>query len=341
MAQNTIASGRAWIYSHNVGRGAAAGTGFRLPVGVATAKNDVLFVANRGLAASAGGTVGVRISKVTLDHQFLGEFGRNGDGPGEFTWLTAVALDRDENVYTTDEWLDRVTVFDNDGNTIKTWGESGDGKGQLRGPSGLVFDADENLLIVNGGNSRVQKFTKDGRYISGFGKKGSGEGELDMPWGINLDQDGNIFVADWLNNRVQKFSSDGTFLLTFGHGGAGPGSLDHPAGVAIDGDGDVYVADSEHERVVIYDSTAKLLAYLTGDAVDVSAWAQMSIDANPDVAKARRRVDDLEQQQRYFRIPTSVNFDRENNRLIVCDTQRSRLQIYEKDNSFQDPQLNL
>ena len=341
MAQNTVASGRAWIYSHNVGRGAAAGNGFRYPVGVATAKNDVLFVASRGLAASNTGAVGVRLSKVTLDHQFLGEFGRNGDGPGEFTWLTAVALDRDENVYTTDEWLDRVTVFDNDGNVIKTWGESGQGEGQLRGPSGLVFDSDDNLFIVNSINSRVQKFTKDGKYISGFGKKGSGEGEMDMPWGITIGNDGNVFVADWLNDRVQKFSPDGTHLLTFGHGGAGPGSLDHPAGVAVDGDGDVYVADSEHERVVIYDSEAKLITYLKGDAVDLSPWGQLSIDANPDMAKARKRVHDLEQQQRSFRIPTALVFDREANRLIVCDTQRSRLQIYEKDNSFQDPQINL
>ena len=54
-----------------------------------------------------------------------------------------------------------------------------------------------------------------------------------------------------------------------------------------------------------------------------------------------QKPENLEQQQRSFGIPMSVNFDRENNRLIVCDTQRGRLQIYEKDNSFQDSQLNL
>ena len=57
--------------------------------------------------------------------------------------------------------------------------------------------------------------------------------------------------------------------------------------------------------------------------------------------KARRRVQNLEEQQRRFRMPTGCAFDRDNNRLIICDTQRGRLQIYEKDNSYLDPQVNL
>lgn len=338
MAQNTVAAGRAWIYSHNVGRQAAAGMGFSYPVGVAPAKDNVLFVANRASDTNPGG---LRISKVTVDHQFINEFGRPGNEPGQFEWLTDVAVDKDENVYTSDEWLNRITVFDSEGNLVRTWGEAGPGEGQLHGPAGLAFDDDDNLYAVNSFNSRVQKFTKDGNYISGFGSKGSGEADLEMPWAITVGQDGNIFVVDWGNHRVQKYTPDGTHLQTFGHGGNGPGSLQHPAGVAVDGDGDVYVVDSMHERVVIYDSDAKPMAYLTGDAVDMSPWGQLSIDANPDMQKARRRVHDLEQQQRAFRVPTGVAFDREHNRLVVCDTQRGRLQVYEKETDYLDPQANL
>lgn len=338
MAQNTVAAGRAWIYSHNIGRNAQAGMGFSYPVGVAPAKNGVLFVASR---ANEGNPGGMRVSKVTVDHQFITEFGRPGEESGQFTWLAAVALDRDENVYTADEWLNRITVFDNGGNLLQTWGEPGEGEGQLSGACGLAFDAADNLYVVNSHNSRIQKFTKDGRYLSGFGRKGKGEGELDMPWGIAVAGSEDVFVVDWNNHRVQKFSSGGTWLLTFGHGGTGPGSLNHPTGVAVDGEGDVYVVDSFNERVVIFDPKARPLAYLTGDAVDLSPWGQLSIDANPDMAKARRRVQDLEQQQRAFRVPTGVAFDRATNRLIVCDTQRGRLQIYEKDNHYLDPQANL
>ena len=68
MAQITVASGRCWQYSHYIGRQGGAGTGFGQPVAVVTDKDGVLFVANRGGAG--------RISKVTVDEDFLKEFGR-------------------------------------------------------------------------------------------------------------------------------------------------------------------------------------------------------------------------------------------------------------------------
>ena len=156
-----------------------------------------------------------------------------------------------------------------------------------------------------------------------------------------VHDNGDIYVADWNNHRVQKFSTDGAHLLTFGHPGSGPGSLRHPSDVAVDGDGDVYVVDWMNERVVIYDSEAKPLTYLHGDATDVSPWAQMSLEANPDVVKRRRQVDNLADQQKVFRMPVGCAFDQRTNRLIVCDTQRGRLQIYQKESDYADPQYNL
>ena len=337
MAIETVAAGRAWIYSHNIGRNANAGTGFSTPIGIAPATDGVLFVANRG----SDNFPNQRISKVTVDEEFLTEFGRQGEEPGQFAFLTAVALDQDENVYTCDEWLHRVTVFDKDGTLLSTWGEAGEGEGQLNGPSGLAFEQDQNLLIVNSLDSRIQKFSRDGQYISGFGKKGSGEAELDMPWGIAIDSNGDIYVADWNNHRVQKFSPDGTHLLSFGGGGSGPGTLRHPSDVAVDSDGDVYVVDWMNERVAIYNSQAKPLAYLRGDAAEMSQWGQQSLDANPDMQRRRRQVYDLEGEQKLFRMPVACAFDTEVNRLIVCDSQRGRLQIYNKELNYIDPQANL
>jgi len=352
MAEITVAPGRCWQYSHYIGRSATAGAGFRQPVGVAAGRDGMLYVANRSV---------VRITKTTVDQEFITEFGRNGQEEGQFVWITAVALDKDENVYTSDEWLNRITVFDKDGNLLRTWGEQGEADGQLNGPSGLAFDADDNVWIVNSLNNRIQKFSKDGAYISGFGRSGSGEGELDMPWGITIDNQGDIYVADWNNHRIQKFNPDGTYLLTFGSGksmgvshdggtpyvhateahiAVNPRDLNHPTGVAVDGDGDVYVADWMNERVVIFDAKADPVATLRGDASGLSKWAEQSIKANPDMGKAMRRLKNPEIQN-YFRMPVACTFDRENDRLIVCDTHRGRLQIYQKDKDYMDPQFNL
>ena len=354
MAQITIAPGRCWQYSHYVGRQGGAGTGFGQPIGVAVGKGDVMYVANRGGKG--------RISKCTVGEEFIREFGRAEDnGEDKFEWLTAIAVDQDENVYASDEWLHRVTVFNTDGEVINTWGEQGDGEGQLNGPSGVAVDADDNVWVVNSLNSRIQKFTKDGEFLGGFGTKGSGEGELELPWGITIDQEGDIYIADWRNHRVQKFNANGDLLMTFGSGKktgvapdggtpyshtfqsrseVNPKDLNHPTGIAVDGDGDVYVVDWMNERVVIFDSIGEPVATLRGDASGLSKWAQLSINANPDMEKARRRVKNPEIQN-YFRMPVACAFDRENDRLLVADTLRSRVQVYYKDREYMDPQFNL
>ena len=358
MAQITVAPGRCWQYSHYVGRAGNAGMGFSTPVGVAVGKDDMLYVANRSFP---------RITKTTLDHEFISEFGRGlpeqvgAPFPSSKMWLTAIALDNDENVYITDEWHNAVIVYDNDGELLKSWGEQGEEEGKLNGPSGMAFDAEDNIWIVNSISSRIQKFTKDGHYISGFGAKGSGEGELDMPWGITIDNEGDIFVADWNNHRVQKFSPEGAHLLTFGSGkrtgispsggtpyshtyqshvAVNPKDLNHPTGVAVDGDGDVYVVDWMNERVVIFDPKAGPVATLRGEARGLSKWAEMSIAANPDMEKARLRVKTPEIQN-YFRMPVDCTFDQAGNRLLVCDTMRGRIQVYHKDSDYMDPQFNL
>ena len=347
MSLVTVGSGRCWQYSHNVGMRQTTGKGFSQPVGVAVGSDGSVFVASRG---------NPRITKATLDHEYIIEF-----GIGRFTYLTAVAVDADDNVYTTDEWLHEVSVFDSHGNFLKSWGEPGSGEGQLHGPSGLAFDADGNVLIVNSLNSRVQKFSKDGQYISGFGKKGNGPDEMDLPWGIAIDNKGDVYLADWNNHRVQKFGPDGEHLLTFGSGkktgvaldgstpyahatvgdiGVNPNDLNHPTGVAVDGDGDVYVVDWMNERVVVFSSDTRPVARFRGDAHDLSQWAQMTLDANPDMAMARRRVKNPEIQN-YFRLPVSCIFDQATDRLIVCDTQMCRLQVYVKDRHYTAPQYNL
>ena len=110
MAIETVVGNRAWIYSHNIGRNAAAGTGFSMPIGVAPAKDGVLFVASRGSDTNPN----QRISKVTVDQEFIHEFGLVCEEQGSHVFLTGVALDRAQIVYTTDEWLNRVSVFSND-----------------------------------------------------------------------------------------------------------------------------------------------------------------------------------------------------------------------------------
>ena len=108
----------------------------------------------------------------------------------------------------------------------------------------------------------------------------------------------------------------------------------------MDPDGDIYVTDWANHRLCIFDKEGKPLTHLVGDAQVMSKWGQQSIDANPDMMKARRRVKSLEPQWR-FCFPTAVDFDADSDSVIVADSQRNRLQIFKKVRNYSDFQANL
>ena len=184
---------------------------------------------------------------------------------------------------------------------------------------------------------------------------------------VRVDKDDNIWVADWNNHRVQKLSSQGKFLTSIGSFGKsekpegsfavtifGPyisgesekaghprtDQFNHPTDVAIDSDGDIYVCDWGNHRVCVFDPEGGPITTLIGDAHVLSKWGQQSIDANPDMMKARRRVKSLEPQWRLC-FPTQVEFDPDSDSVSVADSQRNRLQIYKKVRNYSDFQANL
>ena len=122
--------------------------------------------------------------------------------------------------------------------------------------------------------------------------------------------------------------------------GEGQRALNHPTNVATDPEGDVYVCDWANHKLRIYNSEGDLLTSLVGDAQVMSKWGQQALDANPDMAKARRRVKSLEPQYR-FCFPTAVEFDPATDSVIVADSQRNRVQIYKKVRDYSDFQANL
>ena len=118
-----------------------------------------------------------------------------------------------------------------------------------------------------------------------------------------------------------------------------------PTDVAVDPDGDVYICDWsknawDRGRIQIFDADGEFLTSLVGDAQQLSAWAQQAVDANADYIKRRREVHSTEQEWTFAQ-PIAVEFDTANNRLLVTDTQPSRIQIYSKQFGYIVPQLNL
>jgi len=329
----TTVSGRTWHFSHPIGSLALKGRGFYFPTFVASARDGVIYVLNTGDPLYPNTS---RVVKVTMDEEFIGDF-----GVGDFVWPGGMALDQDGNVYCSEDYDHFIVGYSPDGERIEKWGEVGSKEGQFRGPAGLAFDSEDNLWVVDSLNDRVQKFTKEGQFLQSWGSAGSDDGQLNRPWGIAIDRNDDVYVADWGNDRVQKFSPDGTFLVSFGSVTPDGGQLNHPSDVAIDSEGDVYVTDWGNNRVQIYYPDGDIITGLYGDARQFSKWGQDHMDANPDYVQAIQRVDPTEMVRLgLFSRPRGLTIDQED-RIIIVDGIRSRLQVYAKDKNYLAPQFNL
>ena len=354
MLTETVA-GRTYDYSHNVGRGSQSGMGFNWPNSMTFTPDGTVYISNRGSESISNvgwnrTGVGQRISKVTIgpewgDEELLGEFSRYGDGDGQLIWPAGIASNDKGEVFVTDEWLNRVSVFDKDDNLVRSFSTVQDGDGDTNGAAGIAIAADGTIYVSDSRSHRVRLFKSDGTFIKSFGSKGVSDGQFDGPWGLTVDNNGKVYVADFNNHRVQKFSADGKFELQIGRPGNKRGDLTGPTDVAVDPEGDIYVCDWsknnwDRGRVHIFTAEGQFLTALVGDAQQLSQWAQMTVDANADYAKRRREVRTTEPEWTFAQ-PTAVEWDSANNRLMVADTQRSRLQIYKKQSGYLVPQLNL
>jgi len=366
MALTTFVKGRAYDWSHAIGRGAANGTGFNYPQTMCLGNEGDLYVANRGNENNFG----MRVNRIKIgeagDEELLSEFCTYGEEEGHGVWPFGVAVGKNSEVFVTDEWKNTISVFDPNGKFIRRFGETGSGPGQLKGPAGIVCEANGNLIVVDSGNDRLQVFSPDGKVLAQCGHSGSGDGQFSRPWGICLDKDSNIWVADWKNHRVQKWSAGGKYLTSIGQYGTLPadpnafavtylgpfisslpeshypkaGLLNHPTDVAVDPDGDIYVTVWGNHRVCIFEADGTPLTHLVGDAQVMSKWGQQSVDANPDMMKAYRRVHSLEPMWR-FCFPSAIVYNPKLDQIIVADSQRNRLQVYKKVRDYMDFQANL
>jgi DNA-binding beta-propeller fold protein YncE len=313
-------------YSHALGRNSQSGPGFNNPVDVASAPGGRLYVVNRSnMNHAARGFL--RVSICTIDEEYIGQFTTFGEGDGQLTWPSGIAVDHHVNVYVSDDHRHDVQAFDADGNFLHRWGSLGDGPGQFYHPAGLAADAEGHILVVDSVNNRVQTFSADGRFLQAWGTAGTGPGQFNMPWGITVDRAQRVYVADWRNGRVQQLTLDGQYLASFGDR-EGQGRLERPADVGVDSRGNVYVSDYGRDLVQVYEPDGRHLTTLVGEGT-MTKWAAPYLAADPLISGLRAQyAADIAEQEPLFEGPRGLTVD-EQDRIIIADSCKQRLQVYE------------
>ena len=161
-----------YSYSHTIGLYSLLGRGFNNPVDMALGKDGVMYVLNRAGPEVSSRLPNKRVTMCTVDEEYLGEFSSGGVEDGQMMWPSAITVDRDGNVYVSDEALQRITIFDGTGRYLGKWGTKGRGDGEFNRPSSIAFDADDNLLVSDSLNCRVQRYTREGHFLESWGRPG-------------------------------------------------------------------------------------------------------------------------------------------------------------------------
>jgi DNA-binding beta-propeller fold protein YncE len=244
------------------------------PGGLATDKDGNLIVAHFPASRLSKEKTPDRVTVYSPAGKLLREWGKSGDGDGEFSWPGGIAVNKAGRVYVADQTNRRVQVFDGEGKFLFKWGQYGTKEGEfggnstrasrVGGPQFVALDGRGNIYTTEGSMGRVQKFTADGKFLlswgdnqdkaGGFGGEFTGfQAKLVGPIGICIDEKDRVWVSA-VSGRVQQFTADGKFLRGCGDvQGSKPGQFLAPHGLALDSRGHLYVVDSYNHRIQKFD----------------------------------------------------------------------------------------
>src|SRR5215831_10439575 len=170
-----------------LGKAGVGGDGtdtFNGPTDVAVARNGDIFVAD--------GHVNNRIVKFSKDGRFIKQWGKKGEGPGDFNLPHSLFFDSRGRLLVGDRSNKRIQLFDQDGNFIDQWTQFGS-------PSGIFIAPDDTLYVVDYNDKK--------RLFIGNAKDGSIKYEINnltLAEGVAVDKQGNIFVSETVLGKTDS-----------------------------------------------------------------------------------------------------------------------------------------
>ena len=165
--------------------------------------------------------------------------------------------DPERHIWVVDDDQHMITIFTNDGETVKVIGERGvpgRGPNNFNRPTDITWLPDGTFFVADGYiGTRVAKYDADGNFIMDWGQPPVDPAnpqpyEFWSVHSIGLSNDRRWFVVDREHSRMQVFDENGNFLTMWptGHNSQ---VLAHTVTV----DDHIWVADWTTDRLVKYD----------------------------------------------------------------------------------------
>jgi DNA-binding beta-propeller fold protein YncE len=180
------------------------GPGVGLPGDIFNGPTDVAFDA-KGNIFIADGSGNARIVKLDPSGEYIKAWGGRGAGNGQFANIHTLAIDANGNVYAGDQGNHRISVFDNDGNFLKTIQGVGSPTAICisSGPHPYLYSSNSNSPI-DFNNGEIYKLDLDGKILGKFGTAGKRLKEFGSIHQMDCHDTDVLFVGELGNWRVQK-----------------------------------------------------------------------------------------------------------------------------------------
>jgi len=187
-----------------IGEAGVSGTDslhFNKPTAVAIA-NDGSFYVSDGYGNS-------RIMKFSASGKYLLQWGKKGNGPGEFNIPHGLSIANNGDVIVADRENDRIQVFNENGKYLKIYSNVSFGE-----ITAVAFDQqhqqlfvadDVSFLKLKHRGSDILQLDTTGQAVARFGRSGNYMGPDCWYHALAIDKAGNIYAGDILGNTIQKF----------------------------------------------------------------------------------------------------------------------------------------
>jgi DNA-binding beta-propeller fold protein YncE len=266
-----------------------------------------------GVAVDSKGDVwvvsGAVIEGFSSTGEWIGEFGKEGTGNGEFKSPAGITISG-ETAYVVDRGNNRVEKFKqktkSEWEYLAQFGATGTGNAEFKEPQSIALDAEGHAWVADAGNNRAQELTTAGVYTRQI-TTGVTTVPMQAPDGVAIDSTGHVWVADTEKSRVDELSSTGEYINRFGTEGTGNVQFKKPRGIAVDATGNIWVADTANDRVEEISSAGSFIRAFGSEGTETGKFKKptaLAIDSSGNVWVAdteNNRVQEFSSTGTYLR----------------------------------------